>query len=222
MLAVGCAADAISGTVAPTPQPTSIMNTIPLASNVTLIPPFTPPAPCALEVNEAVYQWTIPEHTPTQVCSRHERIEETVVVETDSSVLIRRAVFISQGCWHGTTSEVVSLRACNRASGAITTLAEDVLSGFVFSPDGQWLAFVEPAAGSLRLEPHIYRVRRDGSELVRLDTQPFPQNQVVGVSLGGWSPDGSEISVSLWDGLQGGWHSYWLRTDGSGEFEVVP
>jgi hypothetical protein len=62
----------------------------------------------------------------------------------------------------------------------------------------------------------------DGTDLIQLDTRPFPQDQVVGAQILQWSEDGEWLEVSLWDGHEGSYHRYRIRPNGSGEFEVLP
>ena len=155
-------------------------------------------------------------------CSQTESVAEQVIGAGEQTQLILRGEHVSAGCWHGTSSDTRSLWRWNTVSGAIATLAEDVLGEPIPSPDEAWFAFVAAEPGSYRLRLHLFRVRADGADLLQLDTQPFPQERVGGAHIEGWSEDGAWLEISLWDGHADGHHRYRLRADGSGQFEVLP
>ncbi len=187
-----------------------------------ILPSFTPSYHCELEdAYNKVYSCMV--HASPELsypCSQTESAKEMVISQEGHSLLIQRDYHYSAGCWHGVTSDIRSLRACDSESGKSNTLAEDVIGDPIFSPDGAWLAFVAAEPESNRLEPHIFRVRSDGTDLIQLDVQPFPQDQVVGAWIFQWSEDGAWLEVSLWNGRD---HiRYHLRSDGSGEFEALP
>jgi len=68
---------------------------------------------------------------------------------------------------------------------------------------------------------HLFRVRADGADPLQLDTQPYPE-QLDAPHIEGWSEDGAWLEISLWDGHADGHHRYRLRTDSSGDFEILP
>lgn len=189
-----------------------------------ILPTFTPSYPCELENVSRRVDFCLVQDGPelSYPCSQTESIQETALGEGSQTVLIQHNYHFSAGCWHGTNADVRSLRVCNSRSGESTTLAEDVKSDAVPSPDRAGFAFVTAEPGSFGLKPHLFRVRSDGTGLLQLDTRPFPQDQVVGAQILGWSEDGAWLDVSLWDGHEGGYHRYRLHTDGSGQFETLP
>jgi hypothetical protein len=195
--------------VLPTPTRT------PLPEDFTILPAFTPSFPCELQ-NIDVYD--------EELC-RNERVQEALIEETDQTVLYVRTYHLGTGCWSSITADVRELRVCQRSSGAVTTLVDHLTADPVLSPDGEWYAFdtyemyqrSPEDGGSFR--PHVFRVRVDGSDLQELSTQDFPPEIVAG-SVIAWSDDGEWLELSLWDGTENGWHTYLLRTDGSGEYEA--
>lgn len=200
----------------PAHAPAEVLSTpTSLPEDFTILPPFTPSFPCELE-NVDVYD--------EDLC-RNERVQESVIEETDQTVLYVRSYHRGAGCWSSINVDVRELRVCQRSSGAVTTLAENLATDPVRSPDGEWYAFdtfemyqrSPEDGGSFR--PHFFRVRVDGTDLQELSTQDFPP-EIVGGNVIAWSDDGEWLELSLWDGTENGWHTYYLRTDGSGEYEV--
>lgn len=189
-----------------------------------VLPPFVPAYPCELEnATNRIDDCTVyASDTLSYPCSRSESVQEHVIASEDDRLVIQRDFHFSAGCWRGTTVDVRSLRVCDRTTGESVVLAPDILSDAVSSPDGTGLAFVSAESPWERTAPHIYYVRIDGRNLVQLDTQPFPQERVVGARILGWVGEGEWLEVSLWDGREEGHHGYRLRPDGSGVFEEVP
>jgi hypothetical protein len=228
LLACLAAPPATSPPASPIPDATAALiscdEMTPVADHGSILPEFTPAYPCELENVERHVDFCMVHASPTlsYPCSQTESVAEQVIGAGEQTQLIQRDEHVSAGCWHGASSDTRALRRCDTASGASVTLAEDVLGVPISSPDEAWFAFVAAEPGSYRLGPHLFRVRVDGAELLQLDTQPFPQEQVVGAHIVGWSEDGEWLEISLWDGRANGYHRYRLRTDGSGQFEVLP
>ena len=214
-------------TVPATPAATATLiacdDMTPVPDRGSILTALTPSYPCQLENVSNHVDFCIVHASPdlSYPCSQTESIREIAIGEGSHTLLIQRDYHFSAGCWHGISSDVRSLRVCDGESGESTTVAEDVKGNPIPSPDRAWFAFVAAAPGSHGLEPHIFRVRSDDTGLVQLDTQPFPQDQVLAVQIFQWSEDGEWLEVSLWDGHEGGYHGYRIRTDGSGEFEVL-
>jgi hypothetical protein len=217
----------------PEPEPASPIATAtliacddvtPVPDRGSILPTFTPSYPCELEnVSKHVDFCMVRGRSDfSYPCSQTESIQEITLGEGSQTVLIQRDYHFSSGCWHGVNSNVRSLRVCDSQSGESTTLAEDVACDAIASPDRAGFAFVAAEPGSFGLKPHLFRVRLDGTGLLQLDTRPFPQEQVVATRILRWSEDGAWLDVSLWDGHEGGFHRYCLRTDGSGQFERLP
>lgn len=196
----------------------------PIPVGYSALPAFTPSYPCELEkaANSESCMLTQPTPQRSYPCGQSEMVEETLLGEGDQSVLIQRYTLFSAGCWHGTNRERRSLKACDPSNGESTVLAEGVIGEAHPSPDGAWYAFMATGPDISALTPHVYKVRADGSEMVQLDTQRFPQSQVVGGAILGWSSDGAWVEITLWDASNNIWHEYRLLTDGSGGFEVLP
>jgi hypothetical protein len=196
----------------------------PVPDRGSILPAFTPSYPCELENVSAHVDFCIVRASPelSYPCSQTESVREVAIGAGSRTLLIQRDYHYSAGCWHATTSDARSLRVCDRESGESTTLAQDVLGPPLLSPDGAWFAFVAAEPGSYRLKPHIFRVRADGTDLIQLDTRPFPQDRVLTAQLLRWSQDLEWLEVSLWDGREGGYHGYRIRTDGSGAFSLLP
>ena len=194
----------------------SAVSATPLPEGFTLIPVFTPSFPCELQ-DVDVYDDTL---------CRSERLIETAVLENEQTVLYTRDYHVGRGCWTGINTDVRDLRVCDRNSGEITTLVDHVVGNLVPSPDGQAYAFVVANLGESRESDvtnfilDVYRVFADGSALQQLDTADLPEG-TAGAQITGWSEDGEWLELSLWDGTEGGWYPHHLRTDGSGEIEVM-
>jgi hypothetical protein len=185
-----------------TPAPTRSL----LPEGFTLIPAFTPAYACELQ-NVEVHD--------DELC-RTERIQERLLTEGQNVLFIQHDYHVSQGCWHGSNVDVRELRTCSRASGEITTLTGELISGLVASPDGQWLAYLTidmasfGAGGAIR--PHVFRIRRDGTGLQQLDGPGWPANMPGARNLQWPKPDW--LTLELWDGTENGWHPYRLAADG--------
>ena len=212
----GCAAqDAPSATQAASPILCSAATTAPVGTP--LPSGFKPSYPCQLEQTKARVECLAdPAATPASTCSREDWVSETAVAEDAAIVLVLRDYRAWAGCWDAVSWQDSSLRLCQKSSGAITILADDVVSAVVAAPDGSWLAFAAAEPGSYHIKPHLYRIRRDGTGMQRLDTRGFPY-RVVGVTITGWSADGEWVEARLWDGSEGGFHVVRIRADGSGE-----
>jgi len=214
----------------PSPEPAGTATLIacdamtPVPDRGSILPAFTPAYACELENSARHVDFCMNHASPelSYPCSQTESVQERAVGQGSQTVLIQHDVEMTRGCWHGFSSSARSLKVCNLSSGESTPLAEDVKGDPLPSPDKLSLAFVAAEPGSYGLKPHLFRVQADGSRLLRLDNQPFPQAQVLGASLLVWSEDGQGLDISLWDGTAGGLHRYRLRTDGSGQFEKLP
>lgn len=219
-LVTACTPIAPPSTLVATPTLISCTNFKPGAtSQPSLLPTFTPAYACQLEqayqqVNDCLVQASPELSYP---CSRTEAIQETLLGQSDGSQLIQRDYQFSAGCWHSISSDNRSLKVCDSRSGDSTLVMAGIFGDLLPSPDKMWFAFAAATAKN-EVAQHLYLVRADGSELIQLDTQPLPWGQIVGSQFHQWSTDGAWVEVSLWDGRQGGWHRYRLRTDGSGEF----
>ncbi len=194
----------------------------PVPDRGSILATFTPSYPCELENVSKHVDFCMMHASPELAypCSQTESVEETVMGEGASTLLIQHDYHFSAGCWHGINSDTRSLRVCDRESGESTIFAQDVLGDPILSPDGNWFAFVAAEPGSDRFKSHLFCARSDGTDLVQLDTQPFPQHQSVGIQILRWSEDGKWLEVQVWDGREGGYHGYRIRSDGSGELET--
>lgn len=188
-----------------------------------ILPTFTPSYACELENASEHINFCMVHDSPelSYPCSQFESVEEVAVSEGARTRLIQRDHHLSRGCWTAVTTHTRSLRVCDKESGTSTTVAADIKGDLLQSPDGDWLAFVAIEPGNY-FEPHIFQVRVDGTELMQLDTRPFPLETVPGAQVLQWSEDGEWLEVSLWDGHENSLHRYRIRTDGSGEFEALP
>ncbi len=194
------------------PTATSMPTLLP--DDFTLLPTFVPAYPCELQ-NVDVYDDTL---------CRAERVSEHILFPGDGVSFISHVYTVGMGCWTGSDRDIHELRVCNRASGAVATLTHDLVTGVIPSPDGKWLAFgtMNPlsTAGDA-LDPHVYRVRVDGTRLQKLDTQPFPDFAVGAPRDLRWLDD-TTLAFELWDGTgDAGWHPYRLKADGSGVYEAL-
>jgi hypothetical protein len=205
------ACSSVSVTPVPTHAPTPSL----LPSDFSILPAFTPAFLCELENVTAKDE---------KLC-RYERIQETIIGESEQWVLIRRDYHVGQGCWSSINVDTHELKVCDRRSGASTILTAHLASSIVRSPDGRWFAFntfewdIQPETGALPLI-HVYRVREDGTGLQQLDTQGLPP-QTVGAEMVEWSPDSAWLQIRFWDGTENGWTGYRLKADGSGVYERV-
>jgi hypothetical protein len=196
-----------------TPDPPSTPT--PLPADFSLIPPFTPSYPCELQNVDAYDE---------QLCW-NERVTETTVAQGDRILFIHE-YHRGTGCWGTIHEDRRELRVCDTRSGQTTTLAGHVTSELVPSPDGEWFVFVVLDYGPHEndddgLHPHVYRVRRNGTDLLRLDAAGLGPS-TVGAAMPCWSPDGEWIELSLWDGTAEGWRWRRIKTDGSGVYEPLP
>lgn len=192
---------------AATPAPTLVADAI----DEPLLPPFTPSSPCGLQNDFATV-------SDESYC-RSERITETVAARGDGVLFIQQTHHLGYGCWSGINTYKYALYVCDTASGARTRLFDQPTTPLAASPDGNWLAF--GVIDQMNFDASVYKIRADGSDLRRLDTQPLPE-PTVGVNVAGWSTDGEWIDLSLWDGTEDGWHPARLRADGSGDYEFLP
>lgn len=193
------------------PAPTPAFT--PLPEGFTLIPAFTPAYPCELQTVD-VYD--------EQLC-RGENIHESLLVQGESVVFIQHDYHVGTGCWHSINQDIHELRVCGQASGATTTLTDSLVTALLPSPDGEWLIYGTmsmKATDQDMLRPHVYRVRRDGTNVEQLDRQPFP-DYAVGAPVDLRWLDDQWVAFSLWDGTQDGWHPFRLKADGSGVYEPL-
>lgn len=196
-----------SSTVAPTADATL------LPADFSILPPFTPDYPCALEDATA---------TDESLC-RSEYVRETLISEDDQQTLIQRDYHVGQGCWSSINVDTHELRVCEKEAGAVTVLTAHLASPVIQSPDGNWFAFntfewvMQPEQGALPVI-HIYRIQRDDTDMQMLDTQGLPQG-TVGAQFQGWSSDGLWLQFQFWNGTENGWSAYRLKADGSGIYE---
>ena len=232
MLLILCACAVLPGSPPPatipvtqpaTPTLISCDAMTPVADHGSILPVFTPTYACELEHVARHVDFCMVHASPelSYPCSQTESVQETTIGKSERSLLIKRDYHLSGGCWHGITADRRSLRACDSASGKSTTLAEDAKGDPLLSPDATAFAFVATAPDD-PFTTRLFRVRMDGSELIRLDTKPFPQEQSLAAVIRRWSQDGAWLEISLWDGYEGGHHRYRLRTDGSGAYEALP
>lgn len=194
----------------PAPTPTRT----PLPEGFTLIPAFVPAFPCELQ-QANVYD--------EDIC-RSERVTESILAEGDDVLFIQHDYLIGQGCWGSISQDIHELRLCQRESGAVTTLTNELTSVLFLSPDGAWYAFGamnRNPLGDDALNPRVYKIRSDGTDMQRLDSQAFPEFAIGAPINLRWIDDGW-ISLTLWDGTDGGYHPFRLKADGSGEYEPLP
>ncbi len=233
LLLIACTTPSPSPQVTTTPSqitatpPSTLIDcsdSTPHPDRISILPNFTPTYACELENVSKHVEFCMVYASPelSYPCSQTESIAETIVGEGDRTVLIQHNHHYSSGCWTAVSINTRSLRVCDKESGRSTTPVQDIKGQLVPSPDGAWIAFVDAAPGTLGLEPHIFLIRSDGTDLIQLDKRPFPQNQVVGIHISQWSEEGEWLNVSLWDGSENGRYTYHLRLDGSGEFERLP
>lgn len=195
-------------TETPKPQVT------PLPAGFTLIPTFVPAYPCQLQ-NVEVYD---------EALCRHERVTETILARGEAVTFIRHDYSVGMGCWGSINQDIHELRVCDQTSGATTALTDSLVTPLLPSPDGKWLVYGTMSMRSAdkdMLRPHVYRVRSNGSDASRLDTQDFPDFAVGAPGDLRWL-DNAWIALTLWDGTQDdGWHPYRLKADGSGVYEPL-
>ena len=200
---------------APVPVPTDTPVPTPLPEGFTLIPPFTPSYPCELQ------GWVAQDDN---LC-RYESVQESILVQGAQVTFIKHDYHMGEGCWGSINQDIHELRTCNQTSGAITTLTSNLTTNLILSPDGVWFAFGEMSpmdADGRSLVPHVYRVRQDGSDLQRLDTQGFPDFTVGAPGHLRWVDD-DWLTLDLWDGTgDDGYHAFRLKSDGSGVYEALP
>lgn len=189
------------------------------ASQPSILPTFTPAYACQLEQADQQVNYCMVQASPelSYPCTRTEAVKETLLSQSTTSHLIQRDYHFSAGCWHGISSDSRSIKVCDSQSGESSLVMAGIFGDLLPSPDKTWFAFAAATAPH-QVTQHLYVVRADGSELIQLDTQPLPWGQIVGSQFHQWSADGAWVEVSLWDGREGGWHRYQLRTDGSGAF----
>ncbi len=186
----------------PTPVPTM------LPDDFTLLPTFVPDYPCELEqveVRDEDLCWS-------------ESVVERVLAEGEGVSFIQRDYSMAQGCWGNVRQDIHSLYVCERESGVVTVLSDEIVTDLLPSPDGVWYAFGTLA---LPVEPHVYRVRADGTGLQQLDAQGLPDFAVGAPGDLRWLDD-EWLALSLWTGVEGDYRAYRLSADGSGAYEALP
>jgi len=195
-----------------------------IATPAPLLPTFAPDCACEIENVSVTEKTCLVRAAPDQVypCARSEAVHERVLAETAAGRLIVRDHTRTAGCWHGTTSEQRSLRYCTLSDCATRTIAERIWGDPLPSPDTLRWAFVAAGADPAELAVQLFVVDLADGGVVRLDTQTFPQVQVVGAQILSWWADGLWLEISLWDGRAAGYHRFRLRTDGHGDFEPLP
>lgn len=215
--------------VQPTPSPTEARAALPSCDDDppalpsgSILPTFTPSDHCELESASKVVELCMVEASPelSYPCTVAESVEERLLGQAGAQLLIQRDHHYQAGCWQGVTVDTRALRLCNNQSGDSTMLEQEIIGEPLLAPDGTRVAFVAAAPGQRLTEPHLFLLALADGEPIQLDTQPFPQERVVGAELLQWSEDGTWVEVSLWDGYAEGYHRYWLRADGSGEMRI--
>jgi len=206
-ISVGCARPSSDPTGTPIPAPTPVSEGL----DDPLLPPFTPSYPCELQNDLATV-------SDESYC-RSEEISEVVAAEGDGAVFIQHTHHLGYGCWTGINTYEYAFYACDTTSGARALLADQPTTALVPSPDGEWLAF--GVIDRMNFDTSVHKIRIDGSDKQRIDTQPFPES-TVGINVVRWSADGDWIDLSLWDGTEDGWHAIRLKADGSGQYEIPP
>ena len=194
------------------PIPTATPTLLP--DDFTLLPTFGPSYPCELERVEA-YDETL---------CRSETVEERVLAEGDGVTFIQHDYHVGQGCWGSINQDIHELRVCQRDSGEVTVLSDEIVTEVLPSPDGEWYVFGTmsmDAADDDLLEPQVYRVRADGTDLQQLDAQGFPDFAVGAPGNLHWLDD-EWLAVTLWTGIEGDYCAYRLKADGSGIYEPLP
>ncbi len=184
-------------TATPVPPPGA---TVDPAAVSTPLP--TPPLACQMADNDTT-------------CPRYVNQPDTILSQSGDTLLIVRRQMSGLGC----------LTICNPHGPAISLL-HDHMAMVVPSADNAWLAFTtldwfkqsESDGGTPALG--VYKVRADGSDLTRLDTQHFPHG-TVGVNVIRWEPTGDWLDIELWNGSDP-WRPYRLKTDGSGLMGPMP
>lgn len=193
---------------AATPSATVIPTLLP--NNFTLLSTFVPSFPCELQQIE-VYD---------EVLCRRESVQERVLAQGDEVTFIQHDFALAQGCWGTIRQDIHELRVCQPESGAVTVLTRELTSDLLPSPDKAWFAF-----GTLDIwngmNPHVYRVRADGTGLQRLDAQGFPAFAVGAPGDLRWLDD-DWLALTLWTGREGDYRAYRLKADGSGAYEPLP
>jgi Tol biopolymer transport system component len=143
--------------------------------------------------------------------------------------LIDQASHIGRGCWTGINTDIRHLIRCDLSTGERMNVISHVISSYVRSPDGAWVAFTTfnwafnsgngtPSSAAV---VGVYRVRVDGSGLQKLNTRPLSV-VAVGATEPIWSDDGAWVQVTVWDGTTGGYHPIRIKADGSGENVRLP
>lgn len=212
---VGLLVFALSGWqpgAAAVPQPTMTPTLLP--DDFTLLPPFEPSFPCELEQVEV---------RDEDLC-RSESVRERVLADGDGVTFIQRDYTMAQGCWGSIRQDIHELRVCQRESGAVTLLSDELVTDLLLSPDEAWYIFGTMSMNALgedALNPHIYRVRVDGTDLQPLDAQGLPDFAVGAPTDLHWLDD-EWLYVRLWTGREGEYRSIRLRADGSGDYKLLP
>ncbi|MEP7291119.1 MAG: hypothetical protein ABI835_05020 [Chloroflexota bacterium] len=190
------------------PTPTVTM----LPDDFTLISTFVPSFPCELQQVE-VYD--------DKIC-RYESVKEQVLAEGDGVTFIQYDYHMGQGCWDSVSQDIHELHVCQRNTGAVTLLTDELTSGLLLSLDGAWYAYGTMDKDMRTGNPHVFRVRRDGTDVQQLDTQGFPASAIGAPGNLRWLDD-QWLAMTLWDGSGAdGYHPFRLKTDGSGVYEALP
>lgn len=211
---VGLVIFALSGWqpgVAAVPQPTSAPTLLP--DDFTLLTPFEPSFPCELEQVEV---------RDEDLC-RSEIVSEHVLADGDGVTFIQRDYSMAQGCWGSIRQDIHELRVCQQ-DGAVTVLSDELVTDLLPTPDEAWYIFGTMsmnAPSEDALNPHIYRVRADGTDLQQLDAQGLPDFAVGAPTDLRWLDDGW-LHVRLWTGREGEYRSIRLKADGSGDYKLLP
>jgi hypothetical protein len=215
LVLVGLVIFALSGWqpgVAAVPLPTITPTLLP--DDFTLLPTFEPSFPCELEQVDV---------RDEDLC-RSEAVSERVLADGDGVTFIQHDYTMAQGCWGSIRQDIHELRVCQRESGAVTVLSDALVTDLLMSADEAWYIFGTMSMNALgedTLNPHLYRVRVDGTDLQQLDAQGLPDFAVGAPTDLRWL-DGGWLHVRLWTGREGEYRSIRLKADGSGEYKLLP
>lgn len=200
----------------PTPSPE--LPPTPLPDDYTILPSFVPSYPCELQNVEM-------QETRDNFCW-YESVSERVLATGDGAQFIQHDYHRGSGCWSGINQDIHELHVCTPDDGTRAVLTDELVSGVVPSPDGVWLLYGTMSIrtpGDIPLQPHVWRVRADGTDVQELSAQGFPE-AMVGAPLDLRWLDDDWIALRLWDGGgqdEDNYHAFRLKADGSGVYEAL-